>query len=148
MFRAAECFCRQSFVNAEQDFKQDAVLLNSSLPRGLLTLWYWHSLLDVETLNEHACHEPSWIGARGMLLTCGHISTVRSRRKEKKSILNSSFGNIASTSQAQPSEHFCVSTSFSTWHATLITSVISDFKWFALRAWDQEKDTVLVVLCK
>lgn len=83
MFTAPECFSRQSFVNAEQDFKQDAVLLNSSLPQGLSTSWYWHGLLDMETLNEHACHEPSWIEARGMLLTCGHISTVGSGRKKE-----------------------------------------------------------------
>lgn len=84
MFRALECFSRQSFVNAEQDFKQDAVLLNSTLPQGQLTSWYWHALLDTETLNEHACHEPSWIEARGMLLTCGHISTAGSGRKKEK----------------------------------------------------------------
>lgn len=76
MFRALEYFSRQSFVSAAWDFKQDAVLLNPSLPQGLSTSWYWHALLDMESLNEHACHEPSWIEARGMLLTCGHISTV------------------------------------------------------------------------
>lgn len=83
MFTAPERFSRQSFVTAEQDFKQDAVLLNSSLPQGLSTSWYWHGLLDMETLNEHACHEPSWIEARGMLLTCGHISTVGSGKKKE-----------------------------------------------------------------
>lgn len=121
MFRAAECFSRQSFANAEQDFKQNAVLLKSSLPQGHLTSWYWHALLDVETLNEHACHEPSWIEARGMLLTCGHISTVGGQGERKKKYLNLLFGNIASPSQIQLSEHFYVSTSFSTWYATLIT---------------------------
>lgn len=49
---------------------------------------YWHALLDMEALSKHACHEPSWIEARNMLLTFGHISTGgRGGKKKKKSIL-------------------------------------------------------------
>lgn len=73
-------------------------------------MMYWHVLSDTEHLSKYTCHEPSWTEARDMLLTFGRIST----RKKKKVYFNLIFGNIVSTEQAQPSENFCVSASFST----------------------------------